>query len=199
MVKSHVRGRARVDKGKTLRLTRKRDVLLAFTTVSLPLLAIALILIGLIFNASERERPDLSVGTDQLPIIPYDTSGLYYTGTSPGSFLLLGSWASNIATICVAPFMIIFSYAVAREILQESTKDRTMSNSHPTYLKEMMRGDYGMLILDDTAPFPISAATRETFLTERRAIDRSQQVSACKADTLDLNSGTVAMGKTPDT
>ena len=145
MARFHAWRRTKVDTDKTPRLTRKRDVLLASTIVSLPLLAIALVLIGFAFNPSQRERPDLSVGTWELPVEPYDTGRFFYTGISPGSFLLLGSWASNIATVCVAPFMVIFSYAVAREILQESLKDRAAVDSHPTYLKEMIRGGHSEL------------------------------------------------------
>jgi len=82
---------------RTPRLNRKRDLLLAFATVSLPLLIIALILVSFVFNVSARERPDLFVGTSELPVTLYDTATASYTGISPGSFLLLGSWASNIA------------------------------------------------------------------------------------------------------
>lgn len=126
------------------RLTRKRDLFLAFAIVSLPLLAIALLLIGFIFNTSERQRPDRSVETPELPIVYYDTKIAYYTGVNPGPFLLLGSWASNIAEIVVAPFMVIFSYAVAREVLQGSIRHGTTSDIRPPFLSEIIRGGHGM-------------------------------------------------------
>ena len=129
---------------RALRLTRKRDLFLAFTIVSLPLIAIASILVGFVFNASEREKPDPSVETAELPIVHYDTATAYYTGITPGSFLLLGSWASNIAEIVVAPFMVIFSYAVARELLQGSGTDSTGSDLRPPLLREIMRGGNSM-------------------------------------------------------
>ena len=131
------------QRDRTPRLTRKRDVLFAFAIVSLPLLIIALILVGFVFNATDRERPDPSIGTDALPVLIYDTASAYYTGILPGRFLLLGSWASNVAEIVVAPFMLIFSYAVAREVLQAPTKDRTVEHLRPPFLSEIMRGGHG--------------------------------------------------------
>ena len=129
------------------RLTRKRDVFLAFAIVSLPLLAIAIILIAFAFNAGQREKPDPTIGTPELPVVDYNTSTVYYTYYTPGQFLLLSSWASNIATIVVAPFMLIFSYAVARELLQESIKDRTAAQARPPLLSEIMRGGSGTFFL----------------------------------------------------
>ena len=133
------------DRGQAPRLNRKRDVLLAFAIVSLPFLVIASILIAFVFNTTEHQRPDNSIGTSDLPIEPYDTATAYYTGISSGSFLLLGSWASNVAEIVVAPFMVIFSYTVAREILIESMRDRAASHLRPPVLGEILKGGHGML------------------------------------------------------
>ena len=124
--------------------TRKRDLFLAFGIVSLPLLIISLILIGLVFNTSERVKPDPSIGRWELPVVQYDTATAYYTGIRPGSFLLLGSWASNIAEIVVAPFMLIFSYAVAREVVHGSVKEDTISELRLPFLSEMIRGSHSM-------------------------------------------------------
>ncbi|KAL6715332.1 hypothetical protein ACLMJK_007598 [Lecanora helva] len=73
----------------------------------------------------------------------YSTSAAYYTGITPGSFLLLGSWASNVAELAVAPFMVIFSYTVAREFLHEPGKDPVNSGVPPPFLSEIMRGSHG--------------------------------------------------------
>lgn len=137
-------------KGDTIpQLDRKRDLLFAFAIVSLPLLVIALILIGFVFNVSARQRPDLFVGTSELPITLYDTANAFYTGISPGRFLLLGSWASNIAEIVIAPFMVIFSYAVAREVLRE--EDRTTPGQQPPFLSDIIRGTHGKFTSESTA------------------------------------------------
>jgi len=125
--------------------------------LGLPLLNIALILVSFVFNVSARERPDLSVGTSELPVIIYDTATAFYTGITPGSFLLLGSWASNIAKIAIAPFMVIFSYAVAREVLRESIEDSTMTDQRPPVLSEIIRGSHGMSTSEKTAFSPTKA------------------------------------------
>ena len=116
--------------------TRKRDLLFAFAIVTPPLLAIALILVGLVFNASDRDTPNQIKGTPELPVVNYPTSNVLYTGVDPGSFLLVGSWASNFATITIGPFMVIFSYTIAREILQELGKgDQTFNLPSPFWRK----------------------------------------------------------------
>lgn len=126
------------------RPSRKRDLFFAFGIVTLPLLIVASLLVGFVFNASEREKPNPSVGTLVLPVANYDTATAYYTGVTPGSFLLLCSWASNIAELVTAPFMVIFSYAVAREVLQQSVKHGTMSDLRLPSLSEIMRGGHGL-------------------------------------------------------
>ena len=132
------------EKDRTPGLTRKRDLFLAFGIVSLPLLIISLTLIGFVFNTSEHVKPDPSIGTLELPVVKYDTSTAYYTGIRPGSFLLLGSWASNIAEIVVAPFMLIFSYAIAREVVHGSVKEDIISELRLPFLSEMIRGSHSM-------------------------------------------------------
>lgn len=120
------------------RLSRKRDLFLAFVIVSLPLLVISILLLAFIF-LSDREIP---ASYAQIPTLPleYPSFDAFYTKVDPGSFLLVGSWASNIAEMVVAPFMVLFSYAVAREILQRDTSEVDDSDSRPPLLREIMRG-----------------------------------------------------------
>lgn len=140
------------EKLTTASPTRKRDLLLAFVTVSLPLLAIASILLGFVFSPSKRIKLDSALDTTNAP----ESDGVkipsaYYTMISPGSFLLLATWASNFAAIVIAPFMVLFSYAVAREGLQYSLSrneaDLTSEYEHPPLLREMMRGANSMFNL----------------------------------------------------
>ena len=121
------------------RLSRKRDLLLAFVMVSLPLLVIAILLLCFIF-LSDRERPATYREIQALPFFEYPSSDAFYTSVDPGNFLLVGSWASNIAEIVVAPFMVLFSYAVAREILQHAASGHGDPESRPPLLREIMRG-----------------------------------------------------------
>lgn len=123
------------------RLSRKRDLFLAFVIVSLPLLVISILLLAFIF-LSDRERPATYREIQVLPFLEHPPLNAFYTKVDPGSFLLVGSWASNIAEMVVAPFMVLFSYAVAREIIQRATKDQEDADARPPLLREIMRGGH---------------------------------------------------------
>ena len=124
------------------RLSRRRDLFLAFVIVSLPLLVISILLLAFIF-LSDREIPASYTEIQALPFFEYPPLNAFYTKVDPGSFLLVGSWASNIAGMVVAPFMVLFSYAVAREIIiQHATRDQDDAESRPPLLREIMRGGY---------------------------------------------------------
>ena len=95
--------------------TRRRDLLLAFTLLFVPLLAIPLIFLAFVFYTTRHVTfPDKS--TPRLPLNSHPLSKSYYTTVSAGSFTLVGSWASTLAQFVLAPFMALFSFYVAREI-----------------------------------------------------------------------------------
>ena len=128
------------DQGQAPRWSRKRDILLAFVIVSLPLLVLAILLLAFVFF-SDREEPALDIGTRELPLDHLPSNASYYSKVDVGDFLIVSTWASNVAEIVVAPFMVLFSYAVAREILQhEAREDRDDGRSQPPLLREIMRG-----------------------------------------------------------
>lgn len=139
-------GRLKEEDEGAARLTRKRDLILAFAIVSLPLLVIAIILLAFVFAPSHHVILDPSVGSVELPASNDVPTGSYFTTISPGKFLLLGSWASNVAELVVAPFMLLFSYAVAREILlqQPSVHSNKTTDANPSLLRELMTGAHGM-------------------------------------------------------
>lgn len=120
------------------RLSRKRDLWLAFVIVSLPLLVIAILLLAFTFHY--REKPLLYPEDDRLPFSRPPSLRPFYTNVASGSFLLVASWASNIAGFVIAPFMVLFSYAVAREIILHPTGDYEYAQSHPMVPHEIMRG-----------------------------------------------------------
>ena len=129
------------DHGKqasTPRLSRKRDLWLAFVIVSLPLLVISILLLAFTFH--DREKPPLYPEDPRLPFSNPPSLHPFYTNVAPGSFLLVASWASNIAGFVIAPFMVLFSYAVAREIILHPTGDYEDAQSQPPLLREIMRG-----------------------------------------------------------
>ena len=127
------------EQDSTPRLTRKRDILLAFVIVSLPLLFLAILLLAFIF-LRYREEPKSFTGTWELPLDKL-AGNAFYSSVDLGDFLLISTWASNVAEIVVAPFMILFSYTVAREILQHRARDKhDNEESQPRLLREIMRG-----------------------------------------------------------
>ena len=129
------------DNGKqasTPRLSRKRDLWLAFVIVSLPLLVISILLLAFTFH--DRENPQLYPEDPRLPFSNPTSLHPFYTNVASGSFLLVASWASNIAGFVIAPFMVLFSYAVAREIILHPTGDYEYAQSQPPLLREIMRG-----------------------------------------------------------
>ncbi|KAI4195552.1 MAG: hypothetical protein LQ350_007127 [Teloschistes chrysophthalmus] len=149
-------GRLKEEDEGAARLTRKRDLILAFAIVSLPLLVIAIILLAFVFAPSHHVILDPSVGSVELPASNDVPTGSYFTTISPGKFLLLGSWASNVAELVVAPFMLLFSYAVAREILlqQPSVHSNKTTDANPSLLRELMTGAHGWCNKTLTAPLP---------------------------------------------
>ena len=133
--------KGRTDQPSAPRLSRKRDLFLAFFIVSLPLLVISILLLSFIF-LSDREIPASYASIPELPFFEYPPLDAFYTRKDTGDFLLLGSWASNVAEMVVAPFMVLFSYTLAREILQRSKNGHEDSDSRPPLLREIMRGTH---------------------------------------------------------
>ena len=108
-----------------LEKTRKRDLLLASALLFIPLLAIALLCLAFVFVGSKRVRFQFNE-TNELPILAKDiitSNSSYYTLEDIGSFTLLGSWASSAAQLVLAPFMVLFSFLIAREIKSSRTDD----------------------------------------------------------------------------
>ena len=126
------------EHASTPRLSRKRDLWLAFVIVSLPLLVISILLLAFTFH--DREKPLLYQEDLRLPFLNRPSLQPFYTNVASGSFLLVASWASNIAGFVIAPFMVLFSYAVARRILLHPTGDYEHAQSQHPLLREIMRG-----------------------------------------------------------
>ena len=138
------------DKHAAVRWTRRRDLLLAFAMVSLPMLVIAAILLAFVFDPHQREKQQQGNAFQELRIPDQLRGDAYYTTVGTGKFLLVADWASNIAGFIIAPFMLLFSYTVAREILQQSREDHTQANVPPPLLSEILRGAHGKS--NDTSP-----------------------------------------------
>ena len=97
-------------------------ILLAFAVIFFPMLVIVTVLLVFVFKY-QLLFLSLADGTPQLPIHSVPPRNAYYTTVDIGSYLLVSSGASNIAQIVVAPFMLLFSFFVAREIARPSEKN----------------------------------------------------------------------------
>ena len=123
--------------------SRKRDLLLAFALVFVPLLVIVSILLAFVFCRSSRVQFSF-YETAELPIrTPLRTS--YYTMQSVGAFTLLGSWASNAASLLLAPFMILFSFNIARAIassgIDKGDAEEVASTLEKNTLEKLIGGE----------------------------------------------------------
>jgi hypothetical protein len=101
------------------KLTRKRDLLLAFTMVFLPMMAIPLILLAFLLYTHKHPILD-TVGSVELPVNYHKSKGSYYTFFSVGVITLVGSWATNAAQFIMAPVMLLFSFLIARGYREDS-------------------------------------------------------------------------------
>jgi hypothetical protein len=100
------------------KLSRRRDLALAFAMLFFPMLAIPLILLGFVLYT--HERPIFSArASPELPVVAPNSSYHYYTDIPVGSFTLVGSWASTLAQFVAAPLMLLFSFLVAKAYLDD--------------------------------------------------------------------------------
>ena len=122
--------------------SRKRDLLLAFALLFIPLSAIVIILLAFVFYKTERVQfqqyrtRELSIPSDNAT-----SRTSYYTTQSIGSFTLLGSWASNVAQFVLAPFMVLFTFYVAREVYSPQT-DKSDTKEVKNTLDKLVGGQY---------------------------------------------------------
>ena len=115
---------------------RKCDMLLAAAWVFVPILGISLLLLGFTFYGAVRVTfsSDAAFNSTDLPAeIP--SSNSYYSAINSARFVLVGSWASNIALGLFTPFMLLFSFFVAWTATREAVTE-------PTHMmREMLRGN----------------------------------------------------------
>ena len=98
---------------------REQAFIVAFMAVVFPMLAIALILLCLVFVS----RDTFDFRKNSSAFLPPDLNpppgNAFYTHVDVSAFTLASSWASTLAGILTAPFMLLFSVIVAREIVRQ--------------------------------------------------------------------------------
>lgn len=102
--------------------------------------AIACILCALVFWGGRAViyRHEGSGSRDLRTIIPSNNS--YYTKTDAGDFLLVGSWASTLASFIIPSFMLLYSFVVAKEMTRIQKKIADGNNF--TLLYEILNGSW---------------------------------------------------------
>lgn len=119
------------------------ELLAAFGLIFIPMSLVAFALIGFVYYTKDRVRFDRGTnGTLELPaslIPPYDA---YYTTLTVGRFLLLASWASTAAGVVVTPFMLLFSFVVARELTRLYRRKLPVRSHESHLLKEILSGSW---------------------------------------------------------
>ena len=129
------------DRHQTVGNTKKRDILFAAAVVFAPILTISLLLLGFTFDRTARLRfesdADINNDNDSLPSVQNPSLSYYYTDIDSTSYVLVGSWASNIALGLFTPFMLLFSFLVAWTASSESNAEV----SH--IMHELLKGSQG--------------------------------------------------------
>ena len=111
-------------KSRLTRLVSAGDLCLAFSIIFFPMLAVPFVLLGLV-TWGKVDFPNN--GTEALPIDDPVPTGNYYTVVSSGKFALISSWASTVVGNVSAPFLILFSFFIARSLAQRQESHVGMS------------------------------------------------------------------------
>ena len=123
---SAIDGRANTPKERTTTPLSGAKVCLAFSLAFFPMLTIPALLLALVTVGKVPHFT--SEGTETLTTFNAAPSGNYYvtTGISAGKFALVASWASTIMSNISAPFLILFSFLIARSMsrMEEYGTDR---------------------------------------------------------------------------
>lgn len=94
---------------------------LMFNLVFLSMLTIPFVLLGLVTWEPVHFK---SNGTSRLPVYnAAPPTGHYYTGVSPAKFALVSSWASTLVGNISSPFLILFSFLIARSLIPKAGSD----------------------------------------------------------------------------
>ncbi|MCJ1474293.1 hypothetical protein MMC13_002951 [Lambiella insularis] len=122
---------------------KKRELLIAFGFIFVPMTVLAIALLIFVHKKSGRVKfNDEDLGTSELPAVPRPPSNAYYTTFGIGSFLLLASWTSTAAGVVLTPFMLLFSFIVAQEIAKHHTQDASIPHHDSHLLREMLSGTW---------------------------------------------------------
>lgn len=98
---------------------RVRQIVVAFTVMSLPMLIFSGLLLGLIFCYRVEEN---KFASDDLQFDDHDYSSAYFVRLSATTLITVASWSSTLAPILVGCAITLTSYPVARALLTASER-----------------------------------------------------------------------------
>ena len=104
------------------------EICLAVATITLPLIALSVLLLALIFRHRVSHAQPTS-NTLRYPTL-VDEPGVYYVNMSATKLITIASWASSVAPMLPSFVMILWSYPLARRFLARS--DRRAARALPT-------------------------------------------------------------------
>ena len=122
---------------------RKRELLIAFAFIFVPMSVIAFVLIAFVYYEKDRVHFNREGnGTPELPAFPIPPANAYYTTIGIGGFLLVSSWASTAAGVIFAPFMLLFSFVVARQLTRQYSQNPPPTKHDQYLLREILSGSW---------------------------------------------------------
>jgi hypothetical protein len=107
-----------------------------------PMLGIPLILLAFVFY-SDKHVTFKEHGTTALPANQSSVShSSYYTSVDATEFVLVSSWASTASQFVIPPFMLLFSFFVAREITRQCDAPSTVQEVSDHMLQGLLKGSW---------------------------------------------------------
>lgn len=106
------------------------DIWLACAVISLPMIALSVTLLGLIFHNQVNAFCSISSNL-QLPQVTDDDQDAYLVDLSSTRLITIASWTSSFAPVLPGFVMNLLSFPTARHILNSSLLDRASSLPTP--------------------------------------------------------------------
>ena len=112
----------------------KVEVGLASIFLTLPMLALTVVLIALVFGHQMVDN-DASYSHDNSTVLPLDSA--FYVDYSSTTIVYIASLSSTLSTVLISAAMLLFSFSLANDIAKKS--DSLMASHLPTpYQLEML-------------------------------------------------------------
>jgi hypothetical protein len=115
--------------------TKAWGLILAFALLFIPMLGISLIFLAFVVFSQLRVKFPVNQILPELPQPSRAPPGFFFTDITVGEFTLVGSWASNAAQFVLGPFMLLFSFLVAKEIIAKPASENSTK-----VLREVLSG-----------------------------------------------------------